>query len=236
MLLRSGIRGGRFVLAALLSFAALAARPDGARAAWPTNPATNVAVCTAAGVQAYHGAITDGQGGMFVAWSDTRTGTGDIYVQHISVSSLPLWNATGRLVCGAAGDQDQPVLVADGTGGVYVVWRDFRNGVTGDLYVQRVDATGTPAWPTNGVALCTAANEQAYPVIVTDGRTLAPGPLSASNPLGAIVVWEDWRSQIAIHAQRVNASGSMLWTANGLRLSGAAAPQFDPACSPDGSG
>ena len=220
------------VLAAVVAIAG----PREALAAWPTNPSTNLAVCNAAGVQAYHGAITDGQGGMFIAWADSRTGTNDIYVQHIGVAGTALWNATGRLVCGAGGDQDQPVLVPDGTGGVIVAWRDFRNGVTGDIYAQRIDATSTPAWPTNGIAVCVAPGEQAFPVIVSDERTLAPGPVSASNPLGAIIAWEDWRSTITIHAQRIDASGAAKWTASGMSLSASSAPQFDPACVADGSG
>ncbi|MBI5169149.1 MAG: hypothetical protein HZA61_06650 [Candidatus Eisenbacteria bacterium] len=229
---RAGVRA--FLVAACVLPGLVTAAP--ARAAWPANPATNVPVCNAAGVQAYHGAITDGQGGVFVAWADSRTGTNDIYVQHISVSGLPIWNPTGRLVCGAAGDQDQPVLVGDGAGGVYVAWRDFRNGVTGDLYAQRVDATSTPQWQTNGVAVCTAPGEQAFPVIATDGRPLVPGPVGAANPLGVIVAWEDWRSSITIHAQRIDASGAARWTANGMALSASSSPQFDPACVEDGQG
>ncbi|MBK7366874.1 MAG: hypothetical protein IPJ04_02930 [Candidatus Eisenbacteria bacterium] len=222
--------------AAALACVSALAFPRDALAAWPTNPSTNLVVSNAAGVQAYHGAITDGQGGMFIAWADSRTGTNDIYVQHIGVAGAALWNVAGRLVCGAAGDQDQPVLVGDGTGGVIVAWRDFRNGVTGDIYAQRIDATSTPAWPTNGVAVCKAAGEQAFPVIVSDDRPLAPGPVSASNPLGAIIAWEDWRSTITIRAQRLDASGAVHWTSNGMSLSASAAPQFDPACVADGSG
>lgn len=229
----------RIVVAAFavaLACAVALAFPREALAAWPTNPSTNLVVCNAAGVQAYHGAITDGQGGMFVAWADSRTGTNDIYVQHIGVAGAAIWNPAGRLVCGAAGDQDQPVLVADGTGGVIVAWRDFRNGVTGDIYAQRIDATSTPVWPTNGVAICKATGEQAFPVIVSDDRPLVPGPVTASNPLGAIIAWEDWRSTITIRAQRLDASGAVHWTTNGMSLSASSAPQFDPACVADGSG
>jgi hypothetical protein len=56
-----------------------------------------------------------------------------------------------------------------------------------------VDASGTPQWTANGVALCTAANNQYTPTIVSDGAG------------GAIVTWPDLRSgtYLDIYAQRV---------------------------------
>lgn len=226
-------RPARFVLfaLALLSFGA----PQ-ARAAWPTQSNVNLAVCTQPGIQIFRGVIPDGEGGMFVAWTDVRTGTADIYAQHISASGLPTWIPTGRLVCGAINDQNDPVLTTDGAGGVIVAWRDFRGGMTGDIYAQRVDASGTPRWTLNGVPVCTAPGEQALPVIASDERTIVPGPPSTTNPTGAIIAWEDWRSGITIRAQRVDGSGTVRWALNGLQMSSSTSAQFEPALVEDGSG
>ncbi|MCC6651304.1 MAG: hypothetical protein IT348_09180 [Candidatus Eisenbacteria bacterium] len=224
------------LIGAALVLLALALAPRAVFAAWPTDPSVNVVVSAAAGIQAFRGACTDGAGGMFIAWGDTRTGSGDIYAQHMDAQGAALWTPGGKLVCGATGDQDQPVLVPDGTGGILVAWRDFRNSVTGDIYAQRMDAAGTRKWGLNGVPVCSTAGEQAFPVIVSDMRTRVPGPLGPANPYGAIIAWEDWRDDISIHAQRVNADGEMLWLADGLSLSLDPAPQFDPDLVSDGSG
>lgn len=230
------MRAAAALIGAVLVLLALALSPRTVFAAWPTSPSVNVVVSAAAGIQAFRGACTDGAGGMFIVWGDTRTGSGDIYAQHMDAQGVALWTAGGRLVCGATGDQDQPVLVPDGTGGIIAAWRDFRNSVTGDIYTQRLDASGTRKWGLNGVPVCTTTGEQAFPVIVSDMRTLVPGPLGPANPYGAIIAWEDWREDISIHAQRVNADGEMLWLADGLSLSLDPAPQFDPDLVSDGQG
>jgi len=55
-------------------------------------------------------------------------------------------------------DPDQNVtIVSDGAGGAIVTWSDFRGGdPKAHIYAQRMNATGTPQWAADGVALCTA--------------------------------------------------------------------------------
>ena len=98
-----------------------------------------------------------------------------------------------------------------------------------DIYAQRVNASGVPQWTADGVALCTAANYQAYPTIVSDGAG------------GAIVTWQDGRSGYRnsaadIYAQRVNALGVPQWTADGVALCTAASSQGSPTIVSDGAG
>ena len=86
------------------------------------------------------------------------------------------------------------------------------------------------AWPhdpNNGnVPLCTAANDQNLPTIVSDGAG------------GAIVTWYDSRSVSGsdIYAQRVNAAGVPQWTLNGVVLCAAANDQQYPQIVSDGAG
>jgi len=97
-----------------------------ARATWP--PATqNLPVCTVTGAQNYRTAISDGEGGMFVAWSDARYSITDIYVQHVLAEGSLAWLSTGAPACLATGRQDQVVLTRDGAGGIILAWRDYHN-------------------------------------------------------------------------------------------------------------
>ncbi|HEU4928292.1 MAG TPA: T9SS type A sorting domain-containing protein, partial [Candidatus Krumholzibacteria bacterium] len=87
-------------------------------------------------------------------------------------------------------------------------WKDRRNGVHYDIFVQRINANGTPAWAANGVAVCTAANAQDEPYIIDDGAG------------GAIVTWQDARSgsDWDVYARAVNFLGTPVWTANGVAV------------------
>ncbi len=195
-----------------------------AHADWPASPTMNVPVCTAPGAAGFRRAVSDGSGGLLVAWTDTRSDSADIYAQRMTGGGVAAWVSNGVLVCGGLNDQDQAAVIGDGAGGAIVAWRDMRAGPTGDLYAQHVTASGSLAWPLGGIEVCGAVNEQANPVLVPDGFG------------GAIVIWEDNRSGVAIYAQRLRSDGQVMWATDGVRLSNATSPQFEPNACTDGAG
>lgn len=195
-----------------------------ALADWPQSPAINVAVCSAPGEQYFRRAISDGKGGVIVAWSDERSDTTDVYAQRISAAGVPLWTPQGVRICGAPWEQSEVTLMADDDGGAFVVWRDDRQRWESDIYAQRIDAAGTPLWTADGVPVCRAAGDQVAPQLVrSDGGTV-------------IVVWEDRRVTGETYAQRLSAAGAQLWDSSGVALSNAAAPRFEPVAASDGVG
>ncbi len=147
---------------------------------------------------------SDGAGGAIIAWKDSRTDAGDIYVQRLSPSGQRLWNFNGLAVCSATGAQDDVVLVADGAGGAIVSWSDPRSGDVPEIYAQRISASGTVLWNHNGVRLTTLGNQR-HPVMVSDDAG------------GAIVAWFDDRGfeYEDIRVQRLSPSGNSLWLAEG---------------------
>src|SRR5262245_55628313 len=74
------------------------------------------------------------------------------------------WTADGVSLCTATNNQQNPQIVADGAGGAIVTWEDRRN-VTSDIFARRILANGAtdPAWPAQGVPVCTAALNQTLP-------------------------------------------------------------------------
>jgi hypothetical protein len=169
--------------------------------------------------------VSDGVGGAVIAWQDRRSGNYDIYAQRVSAAGITQWSPNGVALCAAAADQQYPMITSDGAGGAIVTWQDNRNG-NPDIYAQRVTTTGVPQWTTDGVALCTAPDYQAFPVLVTDGSG------------GAIVTWEDHRGGTTsdIYAQRVNAAGAPQWASDGVAICAAANTQDSPTIAPDGAG
>ena len=198
--------------------------------AWPAN---GRAVCTVFGIQFSPKVVSDGSTGAIITWEDYRGANLDIYAQHVLGSGVldPAWPANGRALTTAAGDQGTTSIASDGAGGAIVAWEDDLLGPgASDVYAQRVLASGVvdPAWPVNGRALCTAANAQNFPVVVSDGAG------------GAIVGWQDFRGGATpdVYAQHVRASGTVDpdWTANGSVVCAAANYQESIRVISDGVG
>lgn len=127
--------------------------------------------------------VSDGMGGAILSWTDYRTGTtADIYAQRVNSTGAVQWTATGVIICTAAGDQIKSQLVSDGNNGAYITWEDHRNAGNSDIYAQRIASNAAINWAATGYAICTIGNDQVNPMIVSNGN------------LGAIVVWQDYRS------------------------------------------
>ena len=190
-----------FLVAA--SLFTLAAAP--AWAAWPASPTVNVPVCTETEDDEATGAVSDGAGGVIVAWYGFRTDHFVVFVQRVGADGTPLWTTDGVAIAPLSTDETTPSLTTDGAGGAIVVWLDRRNPSI-DLYAQRVNSAGVPQWTAGGVAICTAAQGQNAVRMIPDGAG------------GAIIAWQDFRSGVVtdLYAQRVNHSGVTQWTANGV--------------------
>ena len=131
------------------------------------------------------------------------------------------WAEDGVPLCTATGVRYSPLIASDFAGGAIVVWEDRRSG-NSDIYVQRVDTWGTVRWEANGDLLCEAVGEQLGPAVVSDGSG------------GAIVAWTDDRSGFGgVYAQRIDASGTGLWSPNGVALAYCAG--LDVAIAADGA-
>ena len=186
-----------------------------------------VPVCTVADYQEYPQIASDGAGGAIITWQDRRSATDyDIYAQRIDALGALKWGVGGVAICTASSDQQYPQIGSDGGGGAIIVWEDYRNGDFTDIYAQRVDAQGAVKWGTNGVAVCTAAEYQEAPRIVSDESS------------GAIITWNDYRSGAGydIYAQRVDGLGIVQWSLDGVPICTSASDQQYPQIVGDGVG
>jgi hypothetical protein len=178
---------------------------------------------------------SDGAGGAIIAFAGLGPGSNlhDIFAQRISSNGQILWQPGGVPIAIAPNSQVNPQITGDGQGGAIIVWQDERNvtsfpgGCFGsfgncDIFAQRVSAAGQVLWQANGIPISTAPNNQRSPRLVGDGSG------------GAIIAWQDCRAffdrdfciaQSDLYAQRVNASGQVLWQRDGIPVSGAAGNQ-----------
>ena len=162
-------------------------------------------VCLALGDQSTPVILSTGSGGAIIAWTDSRNGQKDIYVQKLGADGSSEWAADGEAVCVSDWDQQYPRITSDESDGAIVVWEDARNA-DNDIYAQRFGEDGAPLWDEGGIPVCFAEGDQDYPELVSDTAG------------GAIVVWEDGRAGKNIYAQRLGSEGTRLWGDDGLAL------------------
>jgi large repetitive protein len=158
-----------------------------------------------------------------VVWHDTRNGQQDIYGARVTVSGTVL-DPDGLPLFTGPNHQDRPDLAFDGTN-YLVVWREVGAGAV-DIYGTRVTTSGA-ALDSDGIAICTATNDQYYPAVSFDG----------SNYL---VVWEDARNSDTtdlawdIYGARVSKSGDVL-DPDGIAICTAPLSQWCPDIAFDGT-
>lgn len=226
----------RLLGSVVIVFALLVGLPSWVHA-WPLGLNNEVNVFSGPGEQGIPKAIPDGSGGMIITWYDFAAGSGpDLRARRVDSTGAPMWSPAGVPLNTGPNSGGSFVETSDGAGGVIAAWTDQTAGYTSagglDIRAQRIDATGTPAWGPNGVLVCTAPNNQQFSSIVSDGAG------------GAIIAWTDNRAGGSnpysltqdIYAQRVDASGTPLWTANGVALCTAPDIQSNPLVCEDGAG
>jgi hypothetical protein len=180
---------------------------------WTTN---GVPVSAASGDQFAPRLVADGIGGYVFAWIDQRWGTLDIYAERLSGSGASEWTPIGIPVATGAGHRYPPLLAADGTGGVIVVWPWETMSTSHDLVAQRLSSLGEYMWPlpsalvgggpTRQTFFSHGGDDPNYRALMPDGNG------------GAIVVFEDYCgiNQEDIYAQRLRSDGTLGGTVLGV--------------------
>lgn len=165
---------------------------------WASN---GVALCTAGGIKDSPRIAADGSGGAIVTWQDYRSGEYDVYAQRVNAAGVVQWATDGVAICTVTGQQDQAVIVADGAGGAIILWRDSRDGSTAqDIRGQHVNGAGVAQWTADGMAICSAADNQTSPTVAADGAG------------GVVAAWGDLRTGVSgydIFAQSTDVHGRL---------------------------
>jgi hypothetical protein len=196
-----------------------------------------VPVCTAPGTKSEIRVVGDGAGGAIVVWRDRHGSDYDYYAQRVDGTGAIQWpvgapSFDGVPVCTVAGDQEAMEAVADGAGGVFVVWRHDDPADDG-VYAQRLGPDGARSWPTGaptdaGVVVCDHDHAQFYPDVALDGAG------------GVIVAWQDSRNSATtesdVFAQRLSGDGIRQWTTDGVPVCVEDLGQTEPELVGDGSG
>ena len=172
--------------------------------------------------------IADGNGGAIITWADQSgwDDKNDIYAQRIDANGNVLWAADGVVICTASGNQTDPQLVSDGSGGAIITWEDHRTSGINGIHAQRIDANGNVLWTTNGIVVGNNNQSQYNPQII-------------SYRLGGVIItWDQFEFVSAnkdIYAQKIDASGNVLWATSGVAVCTASGEQSNPQLISDSS-
>ncbi len=214
---------------------------------WNANPAgaytVSMPVATSEFSETAPVAVPDGVGGTFVAYV-VRPNVGPdaghtrIWAQHLDGAGRPTWNQGQHSVeagFNPAYRARNPVLVADGRGGVIVIYEaEFVEGEHAgdvDILAQRITRSGLAIWGSG--------------VLVASSRMLERNPSAVSDDRGgAIVVYEgeardgEYAGDSEILAQRIDRLGRLAYHGGtrSLIVSAGRVQERAPVAVPDGRG
>lgn len=189
----------------------------------------------------------DEQGGVIITWGDMSGVSDDredpsyyasipIYSQRLNASGEPLWGKGSPTGTGERHGLSLtlPQLLPDGSGGVYILWNDFKTAYRGlhdDFFrLQRINPQGQPVWEEPGKLLF--ASPPFHPTTPEEKAQGEKGTVTRSWPIwtgcemvsdgqsGIILVWEkETQHRYAnIMAQRYNVNGEPVWEDGGVLL------------------
>lgn len=163
--------------------------------------------------------VSDKDENLFFVFEDKRNGFPNIYVQKVNQKGGLLWGKDAKPVHAGHFSQNNPEIVLDDAGGVYVAFEDCREGPNPFVYAQYFDEDGKQGFEA-GLKLTPkiAHGPQKKPVIIPDGEN------------GAIVFFSDARISINsadVYAQRIDNAGELLWGEGGKLVASGDCDQKD---------
>lgn len=187
--------------------------------------------------------LGDGRGGAFIKWSDNYNKdvrdpayfeSIPVYIQKIGADGKNAWKQ--EISAGSAGSDATNEVIADGSGGIILLWNDYKTvykALHDDYYrLQRIDPDGNNLWGDEGILIY--SSPPFHPITPEEKEQGIKGSwtrawpqcsnfrLFSDNSGGVIVIWtEEMQSrQYNLFAQRYNAAGKPAWGKEGIFIYG----------------
>jgi hypothetical protein len=194
--------------------------------------------------------LTDDEtAGTIVTWQEFQSEPGPephrpiithrIYAQRINAEGSLAWRQEGVLLYATPEGvySEGPKVTSDGSGGAIAIWQQVPRGriesgspeaLLMDVYVQKIDASGSIFWKPNGLPLeINKAAESAFPM---------EPKLASDGSGGAIIIWRDSRDRTSLYAQKIDADGSVSWQPDGVKVASTALNPFHSIVSNSSGG
>ena len=156
-------------------------------------------------------AFADSNKGLALSWVNE----GKVWVQRWAPDGVPVWK-TPVQVSDTRFISSTPVGVADGGGGLYIVWVEKMFANRAVLKSQHLNAQAVPLWP-DAIRISLRPSDQKQPSIAFD------------RAAGAMVSWADYRDLASDwRVQRINYQGFRLWGLEGIEITAPAGNGSSP--------
>lgn len=207
----------------------------------------SVVLASTGAVERAPAVVPDGDGGVYVFFErhgldEADTLDSDLAGQHIGPDGALLWAdgaQEGVPLAVGPGLVSEPVAVADGTGGIIVVFElEPTTGTSAgshELWAQRIAPTGAPQWGSDGRPVAVAVARGS----VSDAALLPDGAGGALVVFREEVVEGELAGDFDLMVQRIAADGSLPWSADpqGFKVvSATTLVEGPPAVVSDGAG
>ncbi len=195
-------------------------------AQWTAN---GINICSSNANQTSPVICSDGNGGAYVAWKDTRTpanGT-DLYAQHIGSNGSLGYGVSGAGIAVAADvvPPDNLSICSDGSGNAFVAWEDSRSSISSnsrpDIWMNKLTPGGAAWGGTSGVSIISQSLRQTTPKLVDDGSG------------GCFLVWVNGTLPASIWGTRISGNGGLLWNSPGIQIFEGSAGSSDASRNPN---
>ncbi|MCW8816640.1 MAG: T9SS type A sorting domain-containing protein [Ignavibacteriaceae bacterium] len=183
--------------------------------------ADGVSLSTAADMQPNPSITQTTDGYYIIAWPNLSTPS-EIAVQKLDAAGNKLYGNDPMYISSGTNEQYTYPIPIPGVNGSYIIGFEGTTGsfpgLTVHLYAQKYSSAGTPQWGSSPVTVCDAGGFPFYELtnIIPDGN------------FGVVFVWyddRDFNNNYSTFVQRVDSSGSVLFTANGVEASSLASNQ-----------
>ncbi len=171
---------------------------------WSADSLQNLEVCDLSGEQSLPKVATTSDGGCFVSWFDSRSGSYCLYLQRIDAGGNELFDPDGLLI---SDHSQQSWLVdydmaVDGGDNAVIVFSDTRNTPDElDVSAYMISSEGTFLWGADGVCLSDPSE-----------TSFEAAPTVAVTPDGnSIFAWGVSGSDDTITFQKLSPDGDRLW-------------------------
>jgi hypothetical protein len=207
-------------------------------------------VATAANNQGVGGIaiVSDGAGGVIVAFQDDRINTTSqggsggytVYAQRMDPNGNPVWPVDGIRIgqdpeAGDAANIAQLMLVQDDSRGAIGAWyfTSYAAPNTISVRTQRISSTGQLMWGTGPLAVPGVSASD------PNGTGTQTFGITTDGSGGALIVasWTPQSTTVAVVlAQRISSTGDVAWSQSGMAVSNSTNADLNPAVLSDGSG
>lgn len=184
-----------------------------------------VVVCNAGGEQVSINLVPDDAGGAYIAWSDNRESTIQIYMQHLNAHGVPSWTTNGIMIDNSPFHKGSNTLWEDTAGGAVMAYVTvFGTSLSNDNCAIRYmrfhyGSSGPIVWGPQPLASHISpdpsplTSPQFNPKMAPDGDG------------GFIFAWEvkdpTIDNTVRLQGQRILLDGTKLWGDEGINITGA---------------